>query len=170
MGVAHTEWLAGDDSAAERVFREGLAVLEGIGERAYYPTAALRFAALLYEHGRLDEVRYWYERARETTGHDDFANFMLFDMLDGCLYAADGRHAEAEAAVSRVVERSEQTDFSELRIYAHRFVAEAFALMGRADEAREHASRSLSIASIKGDVAFAARLRERASALGIEVA
>ncbi len=170
MGVAHTEWLAGDDSAAERAFREGLAVLEGIGDRAYYPTSALRFAALLYEQGRLDEVRHWYERARETTGHDDFVNFLFFDMLDACLYARDGRHAEAEAAVSRVVERMEQTDFSELQIYAHRFVAEAFALMGRADEAREHVSQALSVAAAKGDVAFAARVREQMSALGVEVA
>ena len=170
MGVAHMEWLAGDDSAAERTFREGLASLDEIGERAFYPTAALRFAALLYGQGRLDEVRHWYERARATTGHDDFVNFLIFDMLDACLFAREERYPDAEAAARRVVERTEQTDFSEIRILAHRFAAEAFALMSKPNDAREQAERCFAIAAEKGDVAIAARVREQLAKVGIEVA
>ncbi len=54
MGEARIEWLAGDDAAAEDILRDGLRVLEEIGERAFYPTAALQLAELLYAQGRSD--------------------------------------------------------------------------------------------------------------------
>jgi len=169
MGEADVEWRAGDYPAAEHILREGVAGLEEIGDRAYHPTAALHLAALLYERGNIDEVRHWYERARVTTGPDDFVNFLYFDMLDGCLLAREGRFAEAEVAARRVVQGAEKTDFSELRIFAYRFAAEAFALMSKPDEAREHAARSLSIAEEKGDVALAARVREQLARVGVQV-
>ena len=103
MGEAHMEWLAGDDAAAESILREGLEALEAIGERAFYPTAALQLAGILYARGRFDEVREWCEKARETTGADDITNFLDLDLLEGLLLAREGRVDEAHAAAGRAM-------------------------------------------------------------------
>ena len=169
MGEAHIEWLAGDDAAAENVLREGIASLEAIGERAYYPTAALQLASLLYAKGRFDEVREWCEKARETTGADDITNFLDLDLLEGLLLARDDRVEEAEAAAQRAIERLEGIDMNEIEAYAHEHLSEIFALTNKPVEAREHGSKSLSIAERKGDVALAARLREWLTAAGVDV-
>ena len=170
MGEAAMEWRAGDDVAAERILREALAGLEEIGERAFYPTAALHLAALLYTQGRFDEVVVWCEKARDTTGPDDITNFLDLDLLDGCLLARDGRFDDAEAAARRAIQRLEGIDMNEIEVLAHRYLAEIFALTKKPDLAREHASRSLAIAERKGDVALASRVREQLALVGVEVA
>jgi class 3 adenylate cyclase/tetratricopeptide (TPR) repeat protein len=170
MGEAHVEWLAGEDAAAERILRDGLAGLEGIGERAFYPTAALHLATMLYARGRYDEVREWCEKARATTSDDDITNFLDLDLLEGLLLAREGSFEAAEAAALRAVERLEGIDMNEIEAVAHRQLAEIFALTKKPDVAREHASRSLRIAERKGDVALAARVREQLAAVGVEVA
>jgi tetratricopeptide (TPR) repeat protein len=149
---------------------EGIASLEAIGERAFYPTAALQLATLLYAKGRFDEVREWCEKARGTTGADDITNFLDLELLEGLLLARDNRLEEAEAAAQRAIQRLEGIDMNEIEAYAHGHLSEIFALTNKPVEAREHGSRSLSIAARKGDVALGARLREWLTAVGVEVA
>ena len=169
MGEAHLEWLAGDDAAAENILREGIASLEAIGERAFYPTAALQLATLFYAKGRFDEVREWCEKARGTTGADDITNFLDLDLLEGLLLARDNCLEEAEAAAQRAIQRLEGIDMNEIEAFAHGHLSEIFALTNNPVEAHEHGSRSLSIAERKGDVALAARLREWLTAVGVDV-
>jgi class 3 adenylate cyclase/tetratricopeptide (TPR) repeat protein len=169
MGEARIEWLAGDAAAAEEILREGLGALEEIGERAFYPTAALQLAELLNARGQLHEVHEWLDKARAATGADDLANFLLLDLLDGGLLARDGRIDEAEAAAERAMQLLGGINMNEMEAEAHGHLAEIFALTGKPDAAREHGSRSLSIAERKGDVALAARLREWLTAAGIDV-
>jgi class 3 adenylate cyclase len=169
MSEAHIEWLAGDDGAAERILCDGLRRLEAIDERAYYPTAALQLAQLLYAHGRFDEVREWCEKARSTTGEDDLTNFIELDLFESLLLARAGQPQEAEALGARVVARLEGIDMSEIEAMAHERLAELFVLTGRDELAREHGAISLATAGRKGDVALAARLRERLTASGIHV-
>lgn len=169
MSEAHIEWLAGDASAAENRLRDGLADLEAIGERAYFPTAALQLANMLYAQGRFDEVREWCEKSRETTGADDLTNFLDLDLLGGLLLARDGRFDEAEAAGRRAIQLLEGIDMNEIEALAHRHLAELFVLIEKPDVARGHASRSLEIAERKGDVALAARLREALVEVGVEI-
>jgi hypothetical protein len=168
MGEAEVEWRAGDLPASERVLRDGLAGLEAIDERAFFPTAALYYANVLYEQDRLDDVRLWCEKARETTGKDDVVNFLFLDMFDGCLLARSGAFAEAEAAAGRVLQVAEDTDFNDLRVLAHRYVAEMFRRVSKPALAQEHASRSVAIANVRGDIALAGRVREQLARLGIE--
>ena len=169
MGEAHVEWLAGDAAAAERILRHGLSGLEAIGERAYYPTAALQLAALLYAQGRYEEVQEWCEKARATTGVDDVTNFIDLDLLGGLLLAREGRFAEAEEAASRAMQLLDGVDMNEIEARAHGHLAQLFTLTGKPDAAREHASRSIAVAERKGDAALAARLRESLTAAGVEV-
>ena len=170
MGEAHIEWLAGDLDSAEAVLRDGLATLEAIGERAFYPTAALQLATLLYERGAYVEVREWCDKARETTGDDDVTNFIDLDLLEGLLVAREGRFDEAEAAAGRAIQRLDGVVMNEIEAYAHAHLAEIYALSGKPDLAREHGSRALSIAARKADVALAARLRDWLAAAHVEVA
>lgn len=162
------EWRAGDLAEGEKALREGLAVLEQVGDRGYYPTAALEFAVNLYEQGRYDEVRAWCDKARDATGTDDVVNFILLDAIEGCLLAREGRFDEAEGRCRSAVEQTEAIDFTEGRTVARVYLAEMLALAGR-PEATEIAQQALSIREAKGDVTGAARDRERFGKLGIEV-
>jgi len=169
MPEAKVEHRAGDFAAEERVLREGLEVLERIGDRSYYPTVALDLGRCLYDQERYDEVGRLCEAARETTGADDLINFVELDRLGGGLLARRGRHEEAEVHVRRAVELAETTDFSEARAWARLMLAETLVLAGRTEEASEEAATGLGHYDAKGDVTGAARARDRLVKLGIEV-
>ncbi|MBA2641629.1 MAG: AAA family ATPase [Actinobacteria bacterium] len=170
MSEAAVEFRAGDLAEVERVLREGLEVLERIGDRAYYPTAALDLAQCLYDQERYDEVGRLCEAARETTGADDLVNFVELAGLEGGLLARRGRHEEAGKHARGAVELAETTDFFEKRAWARLMLAETLALAGRMDGASQEAALGLSHYDAKGDVTGAARARERLVMLGIEVA
>ena len=161
--------LLADVAAQERVLREGLGVLERIGDRAYYPTTALSLAKCLYDQERYEEVGPLCEAARETTGADDLVNFVELDGLGGGLLARRGSHDEAGPQARRAVELAETTDFFWTRAWARLMLAETLALAGRMAEASEQASEGLAHYEAKGDVTGAARARERLARLEIEV-
>ena len=142
MGEAVIEWRAGDDAAAEHILREGIASLEEIGDRAFYPTAVLQLACTLYDRGLLDEARHWCGKARETTGTDDLTNFLYLDMLQACLLAREGRFGEAEAAAQRAGQQANAIDMNEIRVFAYRYVAETFALASKLDVAQQYLERA----------------------------
>jgi hypothetical protein len=168
MNAAHIEWLAGNDAAADRILRDGLAVLEAIDERAYYPTAALQLAFLLYWEGRYDEVREWCAKARATTGADDVTNFLDLDLLDACLLAREGKSAEATVAAARARERLNGIQMNSIEVHAHATLSEVFALTQDTDAARDHGRLAIEIAERKGDVSLAARIRERLQEVGVD--
>jgi len=169
MSEAGVEFRAGDLAAEERVLREGLEVLEGIGDRSYHATVALDLARCLYDQERYDEVGRLCEAARETTGADDLINFVQLDTLEGGLLARRGRHEEAGVHASRAVELAETTDNYEARSGARLMLAETLALADRMSEASAEAAAGLAHFEAKGDVTGAARARDRLVKLGIEV-
>jgi class 3 adenylate cyclase/tetratricopeptide (TPR) repeat protein len=174
-GAAHAmseymvEQRAGDLAAAETSLREGLDVLGRVGDRFYYPTAAVVLARILYEQGRYDEAQVWCDRARETTSADDLVNFVFFEAIEGCVLARRQEFDEAEKRSRSALERSHAIDFTEGRAFVRAYRAEVLALAGRSEEAAAAARDGLSIRQAKGDVTAAARERERLSELGIEV-
>lgn len=169
MSEGSVEWRAGDLAAAERLLREGLELLERIGDRSYFPTVALSLACVLYEQGRDDEVRHWCKRARATTGESDLVNFILLDSLKGCLLAHVGRLDEGEEQARQGVATADTTDFVELRAASRASLAEALVLAGRHGEALRHGEEAVAMLEAKGDVALAARLRDRLATLGVQV-
>jgi class 3 adenylate cyclase/tetratricopeptide (TPR) repeat protein len=169
MSEAEIEARAGDTAAAERVLREGLEMLEEIGERGYYPTAALGLADLLYDQGHYDEVREWAEKSRATTGSDDLVNFIELDSIEGALLAREGRFDEAEARARNAVDLTATIDHGETRALSLRYLAEVLALAGRTEDAERVAADALAVRDEKGDVTGAARMRELFARLGLEV-
>jgi tetratricopeptide (TPR) repeat protein len=169
MCEAEVELRAGDLAAAERVLREGLEMLEAIGERGYYPTAALNLADLLYDRGEYDDVWEWAEKARAVTGPDDLVNFVYLDSIEGALLAREGRFDEAEARARNAVDLTATIDHGETRALSLRYLAEVLALAGRAEEAERVAGEALAAHDAKGDITGAARMRELFANLGLGV-
>ena len=169
MGEAEVERRAGDDGRAEEVLREGLELLERVGDRAYYPTAALQLAQCLYDHERYDEVKQLCEVARKATGADDLINFVELEGLEGGLLALRGSHDEAEGHARRAVALADTTDFYFARAWSRLMLAETLALAGRMAEAVSEAATGLAHYEAKGDVTGAARARDRLAKLGIAV-
>jgi class 3 adenylate cyclase/tetratricopeptide (TPR) repeat protein len=169
MGDAEVERRAGDDARAEEVLREGLELLERIGDRAYYPTAALQLALCLYEQKRYDETEQLCAAARETTGADDLINFVELEGLEGGLLSQRGNHEEAEEHGRRAIALAETTDFFFARAWSRLMLAETLALGGRMEEAVSEAAIGLAHYDAKGDVTGSARARARLAALRIDV-
>jgi len=169
MSEAELELRAGDLAAAERVLREGLEMLEAIGERGYYPTAALDLADILYDQGCYDDIPEWTEKSRATTGSDDLVNFVFLDSIEGALLARAGRFDEGVARGRNAVDLTATIDHVETRVRALRYFAEVLTLAGRVEEAERVAAEALASLDEKGDVTGAARMRELFVRLGLEV-
>jgi len=169
MREAKVEFRAGDLAAEEALLRDGLELLEQIGDRMFHATVALDLAKCLYNQERYDEVGRLCDSARAITGADDLINFVDLDGLEGGLLARRGSHEEAAERARRAVELAETGDFFETRAWARRMLAETLALAGRMGEASEEAAAGLAHFDAKGDVTGAARARERLVKLGIEV-
>jgi len=163
------EWRAGDLAAAEGALREGIELLERIGDRGFHATVALNLADLYYNAGRLDESRELCMRARETTELNDLINFVMLDAIEGCLLAREGRFEEAIGQCRRGVERTEGSDGLENLALPRRYLAETLHLAGRSHEASQVGAEALAIRDAKGDETGAARTRELFARLGLEV-
>ncbi|MGH3136207.1 MAG: hypothetical protein ACRDPV_06920, partial [Gaiellaceae bacterium] len=170
MGEAWAAFWAGDLAAAERALRSGLEVLERLDDRGYHPTIALQLAWLMYHESRYDEVETLCATGRAYTTTEDLVNFVYLDMIEGCLCARRGQHAEAEERVRRALALAETTDFYWCRGTARLFLSEALALAGRMGEASEEAAVGLAHYDAKGDVSSAALARERLDELGVAYA
>jgi tetratricopeptide (TPR) repeat protein len=169
MGEAWAAGWAGDHAAAEHALRSSLEVLERLGDRGYRPTVALQLAWLLYQESRYDEIETLCATGRAYTTAEDLINFAYLDMIEGCLCARRGQHAEAEERVRRALALAETTDFYWVRGTSGLFLAEALSLAGRRDEASEEAALGLAHFDAKGDIASAAQARERLDGLGIPI-
>jgi class 3 adenylate cyclase/tetratricopeptide (TPR) repeat protein len=169
LAEGEMELEAGDWERSERVLRDGLGVLEEIGNRDFYPTLSAVLALVLLNQGRFAETREWLDRAQETTDADDLVNFVFMGFIDSALLAREGRLAEAEAAGQRAVDLADQIDFVLARPMAYSYYAETLALAGKHDEAVRHARTALAITSAKGAVMRSKHLRERLAAVGVDV-
>ena len=108
-GGAEIAFRAGDLDGEETVLREGLEILEGVGERGYYGTQALLLAECLYRAGANDtEIEDLCAKARETTAADDLMNFVWLDMVNGLLHARRGEYEQAEERSRRAVALAER--------------------------------------------------------------
>ena len=171
LAESEVEFRAGDLAAEEAILREGIEVLERIGDRSYNATVTLNLAECLYRGGSDDaEIEELCERARERTAADDLINFVWLDIVGGLLHSRREEHEQAEECGRRALALAETTDFYFARSHSRAFLAETLARMGRGEEAAELAAQALEILEAKGDVACAAQFRSRLSSLGVAVA
>ncbi len=166
----HGAWIehrAGDLEAMEELLRIGVDDLQALGNQAFFSTVAIYLAECLYEQGRLEEVRELSAAGVEASPQGDLINVVYADALEGCLLSHDGRHEEAEERLRAAVERAQTTDFYFVRSEIPLFHAETLFRAGQTSEASLAAAVGLGFLDEKGDIAGAARARERLDALGI---
>jgi ATP/maltotriose-dependent transcriptional regulator MalT len=169
ISEATIEIRAGAWEHAERTLRDGFAGLEGRGDHTYSSTLAAMLAIVLVSKGERAAAREAADRARRLTATDDRINFVFTGFVEGLVLAHEGRLPEAERVGRETVELADRIDFCFGRPLAHSYFAETLALAGKPEEAARHAATALGILEGKGDVMLAARVRERLTAVGIQV-
>ncbi|HEU0248958.1 MAG TPA: adenylate/guanylate cyclase domain-containing protein [Gaiellaceae bacterium] len=167
MHGAFIEQRAGDLAAWEELLQAGVEELKVLGNRAFFSTVAVYLAQCLYVQGRFDEARDWCAVAREASPPDDLVNFVYADALEGCLLSRDDRHEEADALLRHAADRVETTDYYFVRAEIPLLHAETLFRAGQAVAASRTAALGIGFLDEKGDVAGAARARERLDELGI---
>jgi class 3 adenylate cyclase/tetratricopeptide (TPR) repeat protein len=167
MHGAFIEHRAGDLARMEELLRLGVDELEALGNQAFFSTVAGYLAECLYEQGRLDEASEWCAVSRGASPPDDLVNFVYADALEGCFLSCDGRHEEAQALLRHAVARVETTDYYFVRAEIPLLHAETLVRGGHGAAASRAAALGIGFLEEKGDVARAARVRERLDELGI---
>ena len=166
----HASWIerrAGDLRAWEEALRQGIETLDDLDERAFNSTLGIDLGECLYAQDRLDEVWELCARTRAMSPPEDFVNFVYVDALEGCVLARRGSTEEGLARLTHALELVETTDYAFARAHVRFYTADARARLGNPDEAAAAASDALAILDEKGDLAMAARFRERLGALGV---
>jgi tetratricopeptide (TPR) repeat protein len=95
---------AGDLDQAERLLRESVRVLKGIGDRAHLCEAQRWLAQLLVRRGRIDEAERYALESRETVGPEDRLSVSTTAYALGVVRLAQGREEEADALFVEALE------------------------------------------------------------------
>jgi len=159
------ELLAGDDQAAERELRLGIAQYRAVGERSGASTLLGRYADLCARQGRDAEAAALITDCRETSAADDIASQALWRGVQAKLEARQGRHTEAEASALEAMALLTGTDQLDFIGWSHEMSAEVLAAANRTTDALRHASAAVASYDRKGNLAAARRARSRWSSL-----
>ena len=172
MSQSEVEWRADDLDGQERVLREAVEVLDGLGDQFFFPTVALRLAdcLLLTRPPDDDEVSALCAVARERTLEGDLVNFVYLDGIEARRLAYAGSADEARDLAAKATQTADTTDNFDVRSHAWYARAETLHLLDEVEEARRAAGESIAIRIAKGDVAGAAALERRYAELGLEAA
>ena len=165
IGVGRVEYLAGDLAAAERTHRDGIELLNSIGEKGYLSTHAAYLAQVLYLQDRLDESEEMTRLAEETGASDDIPTQVIRRQVHAKVLARAGKVEEAVALAEEAVALNEGTDSWDIRADALLDLGEVYELAGRADDARRATADALDVYEQKGVVPMIDRVRSRLAAL-----
>jgi class 3 adenylate cyclase/tetratricopeptide (TPR) repeat protein len=161
IGVGRVEEYAGDLEAAERMYREGIELLDPLGEKGYLSTHFACLAQVLYLQGRLDESEEMTRRAEEAGASDDIATQVIWRRVRAKVIARRGRYEEAVALAEEAVALNEGTDSWGIRADALFDLGEVYELAGRLDDARRATRDALHLYEQKGVVPVIERVRPR---------
>jgi class 3 adenylate cyclase/tetratricopeptide (TPR) repeat protein len=145
------ERLAGDDAAAERVLREGYAVIDRLQERGYLSTVAALLAHALVAQGREDEADGFTKVSEETAAEDDLSSQILWRSARALHLARRGAVDEARDLIERAVLIADSTDDINMRADALLDLSEVSSVAGRAGEAAEATRHALDLYQRKGN-------------------
>ena len=129
------EAMAGDLEAADRVHREGIDVLESIGEIGYLSTHLGYHGRVLYELGRFDEAAEKADLAERLGASDDVATQTIWRQLRAKLLAREGHTDAAVALAEEAVSMTDGTDCWDTLTMAFEDLGDVYALVGRTDDA-----------------------------------
>ncbi len=155
------EMLAGDPVAAERILRQGYAVLEEMGDTALLSTTAAFLGQALLAQDRYKEADGLAELSAELTAGDDLVTQVLWRGVRARCLAVDGRLDEAERLAREAVTLAETTDFVNQRADALVDLGIVLGRLGRGEDAQSTFGEAIRLYEHKGNVVAAGRVRVR---------
>jgi class 3 adenylate cyclase/tetratricopeptide (TPR) repeat protein len=141
MMVGRAAFAQGDIDRAEKLLRDAVRALKGIGDRGTLCEALRALAMVLVEQGSLDEAERYALEARETVGPEDRFSIASTKLGLGVVRAAQKRDAEAEELMLDAVEGFALYELRALEHWALRYLAEFLRSRGREDEAVAYEAR-----------------------------
>ncbi len=162
--VGQVELLAGDPSAAERIWRASYETLEPLGERGNLSTIAAFLAEARYEQDADEEAQELTEVSERAASDDDPTSQIAWRVTRAKVLARRGRLERAEELAREAVSRADETEWPNLRGTARTSLAQVLLAAGRTDEAARSAEEAVEIYEAKGNLPAAARARDLISA------
>jgi tetratricopeptide (TPR) repeat protein len=141
MMVGRSAFAQGDAERAEKLLRDAVRMLKGLGDRGSLCEAQRALAMVLVELGQIDEAERAALEARETVGAEDRVSTSSTRLALGVVRAAQKRDEEAEALMLEAVEGFHLYELRALEHWALRYLAEFLRSRGRDDEAVAYEER-----------------------------
>jgi class 3 adenylate cyclase/tetratricopeptide (TPR) repeat protein len=141
MMVGRAAFGQGDIDRAEKLLRDAVRALKGIGDRGSLCEAQRALAMVLVEQDNLDEAERFALEARETVGRDDRVSISSTKLGLGIVRAAQKRDEEAEELMVEAVEGFALYELRALEHWALRYLAQFLRSRGREDEAVAYEAR-----------------------------
>jgi class 3 adenylate cyclase/tetratricopeptide (TPR) repeat protein len=141
MMVGRAAFGQGDIDRAEKLLRDAVRALKGIGDRGTLCEALRALAMVLVEQGNLDEAERFALEARETVGPEDRFSISSTKLGLGIVRAAQKRDEEAEELMLEAVEGFALYELRALEHWALRYLAQFLRSRGREDEAIAYEAR-----------------------------
>jgi tetratricopeptide (TPR) repeat protein len=161
IAVAEVELLAGDDAAAERILRDGLAAVTAIRDEHSTKNVAWRLALVLTRQGRPDEAEPFVRIAQDPNQQGYWVDVWWRVVLARIEAQRDGV-AEVTRLVEEARERMALVDESGMHADALLESAEALRAVGLEDEASALVAEAARIAGGLGYVVAARRAAQLA--------
>ena len=144
--IAIEESELADADRAEKLLRDAVRALKGIGDRGYLCEAQRALAMVLVEQDALDEAERFALEARETVGPEDRVSVSSTKLALGLVRAAQRRDEEAEELMVEAVEGFSLYELRALEHWALRHLAEFLHSRGRDEEALVYEARRAELA------------------------
>jgi len=144
--IGRAAFAQGDFDRAEKLLRDAVRTLKGIGDRGSLCEAQRALAMVLVEQDLLDEAERFALEARETVGADDRVSVSTTKLALGTVRAAQGRDAEAEELMLEAVDGFALYQMRALEHWALRYLATFLRSRGRDDEASVYEARRARLA------------------------
>ena len=148
MMIGRAAFAQGDRDRAEKLLRDAVRTLKGLGDRGSLCEAQRALSMVLAEQGRIEEAERTALEARETVGPDDRVSGSTTKLALGIVRAAQARDAEAEKLLVEAVEELAFFDLRALEHWALRYLVQFLRSRGRDDEADAYEERRAALAPI----------------------
>jgi tetratricopeptide (TPR) repeat protein len=160
--------LASDTVEAERAYRWGHELLEGVGERSALSTVQAQLASVLCDQGRYDEAEELTRSSEAIGDPDDLITQAGWRVARARVLARRSKLSEAEVIAREALAMAGDYVFARGRSYEA--LAEVLALAGRSRDANEAVREAVAVYEEKGNAPFAQRARgllDRLAASGV---
>jgi class 3 adenylate cyclase/tetratricopeptide (TPR) repeat protein len=141
MMVGRAAFAQGDIDRAEKLLRDAVRALKGIGDRGSLCEAQRALSMVLVEQDSLDEAERFALEAQETVGPEDRVSVSSTKLALGVVRAAQKRDLEAEELMQEAVEGFALYELRALEHWSLRYLSEFLRSRGRDDEAAVYEAR-----------------------------